>query len=201
MPNTPNINIQNGEVTGTLENGKPFYWYNPTSSAVTIGNCGTWCEDSSYNLPAGPNSYTAAQILATPNPNSYAWVEGPDEWTAAGEPHITGENPGAGPNIPNISIENGQATGALGDGITFWWYNPTAVSVTISSCGVWTGADSYPCNPGYTQASIRAKPNGSGWAWTESPNEWNTPGMPHVGNPPVATVGGLGEHELKKDVA
>lgn len=200
MPNTPNINIQNGSVTGTLETGEPFYWYNPTGTAVAIGNCGTWCEDSSYKLPAGPG-YTPAQILATPNGNAYAWVEGPSEWTGNGQPHITGENPGGGPNTPFINIEDGEATGALADGVTFWWYNPATVLVTISSCGVWTGADSYPCSPGYTQASILTKPNENGWAWTENPNEWNTPGMPHVTNPPIVAVGGLNERGLKKDVA
>jgi len=29
---TPNVNIVNGQVTGTLQKGGTFYWYNPTAN-------------------------------------------------------------------------------------------------------------------------------------------------------------------------
>ena len=89
---------------------------------------------------------------------------------------------------PNINIQNGQVTGTLQNGQPFYWYNPTSNSVTIKNCGTWCAADSYTIAAGsYAQAAIQNTPNTSGWAWTENPNQWNTPGMPHIGNPPWPT--------------
>jgi len=88
---------------------------------------------------------------------------------------------------PNINIQNGQVTGTLQAGQPFYWYNPTAVTVTLKNCGTWANADTYTLAPGYTPAGSHSNPNMNPWAWTESPNQWNTPGMPHIGNPPFPT--------------
>ncbi len=105
MPNTPNINIQNGEVTGTLGNGQPFYWYNP-SQRLSHDH---WKlrylvrKFPIHNLPADRITTQQPKLLATPNPNSYAWVEGPNEWTAdGGGPHIASETGVYNPPIVSI---------------------------------------------------------------------------------------------------
>ncbi|HTS34742.1 MAG TPA: hypothetical protein VMH04_03660 [Candidatus Solibacter sp.] len=185
MPqNTPNINIQNGQVTGTLQDGQPFYWYNPTSVAVTIGACGTWCTSDSYSLPAGP-SYTQAQLQNNPNPNGWAWYESPNDWAGGGGgPHITNSNGNAGPPTPNINVQTGQVTGTLLNGTEFYWYNPTSQNISISGCGAWCVSDVYNPPAGkYQRANLQAFPNTSAFAWTETPNQWNVPGMPHIQTP------------------
>lgn len=184
--NEPNINIQNGEVNGTLEVGQPFYWYNPTNAAVSIGSCAPWCAADTYDLPAGPG-YTEAQMLEEPNTYGLAWWDSDTTWDGPGKPHVTGSTPGTGPNTPNINIETGVVTGALEDGQTFYWYNPTQESVDLLGCGTWVAKDEFKLAPGYNQTSMLLNPNEDAFSWTESPNEWNTPGMPHVQNPPTPT--------------
>lgn len=102
------------------------------------------------------------------------------------------------PNTPNINLQNGQVTGTLQNGQTFYWYNPTQTTVTVNNCGTWAAQSSYTCAPGYTSAVLLSNPNTNGYAFTESPNEWNTPGMPHVGNPPFPSPL---EREKDKEVA
>lgn len=197
MP-TPNINIVNGQVTGTLALNQPFYWYNPNTNdvAITINDCGTWCVQSSYTIPAG-QQYAQAQIQASPNDNPYAWTENPDAWIAGGGgPHLGPVGPGVG--MPQVNIQNGAVAGSLQNGQAFNWYNPLPNAVAISNCGPWCGASSYTASPGLSPASMATRPNSSAWAFTESPNRWNTPGMPHVGNPPVPTPLPVGLPEDKE---
>jgi hypothetical protein len=87
---TPNINIQNGSVTGTLVHGQNFYWYNPgdTSLAISITGCSGWCTSPSYIIPAGEN-YAQAQLLSTPV-SPYTFSESPNQWNAPGMPHTQG---------------------------------------------------------------------------------------------------------------
>jgi hypothetical protein len=184
MPNTPYVNIQNGSQTppDSLEVGQPFYWYNPTTTPVTIGSTATWCESDTYDLPAGPG-YTEAQILEDPNPNGWAWWEESGVWTAPGLPHVTTQNGDSGPNTPNINIQNGVVNGTLVNGQPFYWYNPTSETVPIEGCGAWCIADEYDLVPGYTQSTVVIMPNTNAYAWTEIPNAWDTPGMPHTQGP------------------
>ena len=183
--NEPNVNIQNGTVTptGGLADGQPFYWYNPTSSSVTLENCGTWCEDDTYD--ATEYAYTPANILQTPNTNGMAWTESPDVWTGGGTgPYVTTSSAPSGPNTPNVNIQTGEVNGSLVNGQAFYWYNPTAQAVTLFNCGTWCQDDSYQVPAaGYAEAALRTMPNDNAFAWTEDPNEWNTPGMPHTQGP------------------
>jgi hypothetical protein len=103
------------------------------------------------------------------------------------------------PDTPNINIQNGDVTGTLATGQPFYWYNPTTVTVTVKNCGTWCDRDSYMCAPGYTLAGMLAMPNTNPWAWTENPNQWNTPGMPHITNPPALACPEEGDQE--RDVA
>lgn len=199
MPNTPNVNIQNGEVDGTLELGKPFYWYNPTSAAVTIGSCATWCESDTYDLAVGP-SYTEAKIQEEPNTYGLGWVDSA-AWEGQGQPHVTGSTPGSGANTPNINIQTGMVTGSLQNGQTFYWYNPTQGYVELDGCGIWCAQDDFGLDPGYTQTSMQIMPNENAFGWTESPNEWNAPGMPHISNPPTPTALEGDKRERDKEVA
>lgn len=87
---TPNIDIQDGQVTGTLQRGQIFYWYNPNVNdvAITVGDCGSWCANSSYTIYAG-EQYAQAQILANPA-SPYGWTETPNRWNTPGMPHTQG---------------------------------------------------------------------------------------------------------------
>jgi hypothetical protein len=199
MPNTPNINITNGQVTGTLALGQPFYWYNPNANdvAIDIENCGTWCADNSYTIAAG-EQYALAQILQNPNTNPLAWVEIPDLWTAGGGgPHVVSES--GAPGTPSLNVETGVVTGTLQAGQPFNWYNPAGEQTVISSCGTWCAASDYYANPGNTAAAVLAVPNRSAYAFTESPNRWDAPGMPHIGTPPFPGARDL--NEKHKEVA
>lgn len=92
MP-TPNVNIENGAVTGTLTHGQQFYWYNPSNVAAIVSNCGNYCVVDAYEVP--PNGYTVATLLGTPNQAGLAFSS-----TAAnvgGMPHI--QNPIQFPGI------------------------------------------------------------------------------------------------------
>ncbi|MGC2447182.1 MAG: hypothetical protein WA477_06015 [Candidatus Sulfotelmatobacter sp.] len=184
MPNTPNINIVTGALDGTLAKGQTFYWYNPNANdvAITIQNCGTWCASSQYTIPAN-QQYAEAQILDTPNENPIAWSESPNEWTAdGGGPHIASETGVYNP--PIVNIQTGMVSGSLENGKAFNWNNPLPGAVEITNCGAWCAASSYTANTGLTAAAMATVPNDKACAWTESPNRWNAPGMPHVGTPP-----------------
>jgi len=87
MP-VPTINVVDGSVSnGPLVHGQPFAWYNPTASAVTLSNCGNFCTQDSYTVPA--NGYAQAGILQTPNQFALAFTD--PAWNAPGMPHI--QNP------------------------------------------------------------------------------------------------------------
>jgi hypothetical protein len=184
---TPYVNIQNAQVTGTLTKNGTFYWYNPNSNdeAITIGNCGAWCVDSTYTIPAGSQQYVSAQILASPNENGEAWVEDPSgTWTGGGTgPHIVSQS--GAPGTPIVNIQTGVVTGTLQNGQPFNWNNPNPGTVSISNCGAWCAAPSYSVTgSGLTAAAMATNPNTNGCSWTESPNRYTAPGMPHLGNPP-----------------
>lgn len=87
MANTPNINIQNGQITGALQVGQVFFWYNPTGDNVTLRNCGTWCDADSYTI--APYGYTQASVLLVPNTYACAFTTFPNEWNAPGMPHVS----------------------------------------------------------------------------------------------------------------
>lgn len=90
MP-VPQVNIQTGQITGgSLNNGEPFQWVNPTSSPVTLTACGNWCAADTYTVPAasgGVSGTANAQVSSSPNTNPYAFLD--PAWNAPGMPHIT----------------------------------------------------------------------------------------------------------------
>jgi hypothetical protein len=93
MPNTPYVNLQTGSVSGTwppTAQNPTFYWYNPTSNATTVENCGTYCTSNSYPCPA--NSYTAATWKTVPNTLPLAFTENPNVYNVGNMPHI--QSPG-----------------------------------------------------------------------------------------------------------
>jgi hypothetical protein len=91
-------------------------------------------------------------------------------------------------SIVDGSILNNQT---LELGGTFFWANPTSVAVTVNGCGGFCTQDTYtvPAKPnaqlpyGIVEATMLASP--TNWNFSESPNQWNAPGMPHIGNPPT----------------
>lgn len=199
---TPNINIVNGQVTGTLTKGQPFYWYNPTANdvAITIGNCGTWCEQSEYTIPAGSQQYVQAQIKSSPNENALSWVDDPSsDWTGGGTgPHITMQ--GSAPGTPVLNIRTGVCSGQLQNGGSIQLNNPGPGNITMTSCGAWCAASRYTIMsssaPTVTLATVL---NAEISVWTESPNRWNVGGMPHVGTLPWPTPRPIEHHD--KEVA
>ncbi|HTS34741.1 MAG TPA: hypothetical protein VMH04_03655 [Candidatus Solibacter sp.] len=95
------------------------------------------------------------------------------------------QNPAA-VSIVNGSILNG---GTLQKGCPFYWANPTYEAVTLSGCDGFCTASSYqlsgrPAGLNYsiTEATLLANP--TNWNFSESPNKWNAPGMPHIQTPP-----------------
>jgi hypothetical protein len=90
MP-TPQVNIQNGSVTNPpVTYPGDFQWLNPTGTNVLLTNCGGFCTQDSYRVPA--NSTVNAQTIANPTNNNF--TETPNEWNAPGMPHI--KNPTRG---------------------------------------------------------------------------------------------------------
>lgn len=85
MP-TPNINVTNGAVQGTLVHGQPFWWWNPTSATVVVSNCGNFCLVNAYEVPA--NGYTAATVSINPNQATLAFTT---TASVPGQPHV--QNP------------------------------------------------------------------------------------------------------------
>jgi hypothetical protein len=93
----------------------------------------------------------------------------------------------------HISLQNGSningGTFALGQ--NFYWANPANVAVTVEGCGGFCVDDTYtvPAAPaagqyGLKQATLLTQ--ATNWSFgPEVPNQWNAPGMPHVGNPPM----------------
>lgn len=100
MP-TPSFNLQNGSVLGTWPSkGGTFYWYNPTSSPVVLTNCGNFCTQDSYTVPASnspSNGYLQVTLLNMPNANPYAFTD--PAWNAPGMPHLQA------PTMPD-AVEN-----------------------------------------------------------------------------------------------
>ena len=96
------------------------------------------------------------------------------------------------PVVPEVSIQNGSVIngGTLVLGQPFYWANPVAREVTVSGCSGFCTQDSFDV-PRYTptqgnglkEATLLASP--TNWNFSETPNEWNAPGMPHIGNPPM----------------
>jgi hypothetical protein len=93
-----------------------------------------------------------------------------------------------------ISIVTGQNVnpngGTLQPGQYFYWANPASVAVTLTGCGGFCVDSTYtvPAPPtgqqfGLKQAQLLASP-GADWSFTETPPEWNVPGVPRIINPP-----------------
>ena len=88
-------------------------------------------------------------------------------------------------SIVDGSILNGQT---LTLGGMFWWANPTSVAVTLTGCAGFCPQDSYvvPAKPaglpyGIVEAALLAAP--TNYNFSENPNQWNAPGMPHLQGP------------------
>jgi len=82
----PQFNLQNGQVlNGPIVHGQPFNWYNPTGNPVMLTNCGTFCTQDSYTVPA--YGTTQATMLAMPNPNPFAFTD--PAWNTPGQPHLS----------------------------------------------------------------------------------------------------------------
>ncbi len=83
------------------------------------------------------------------------------------------------------------AGGSMQDGGDFYWANPsTSSAVTVSGCGGFCVDSSYtvPEPPqgetyGLKKATLLSAPTGA-WTFSESPNQWNAPGVPRIINPP-----------------
>jgi hypothetical protein len=89
---------------------------------------------------------------------------------------------------PQVDIQNGSVTnGPVAYPGGFQWSNPTGNNVLLSGCSGFCTQDTYhvPAN-GTCDAQTIASPTNNNF--TETPNEWNVPGMPHIKNPtrPVA---------------
>jgi hypothetical protein len=95
-----------------------------------------------------------------------------------------------------IDIQNGSSVnpqgGSLQLGQDFYWANPVAnVTVTLTGCGGFCVDSSYtvPAPPqgqtyGLKKATLLSSPAPGAWSFTESPLEWNAPGVPRITNPP-----------------
>lgn len=108
----------------------------------------------------------------------------------------------------HISLANGSNinNGDFALGQNFYWANPAVgQAVTVYGCGGFCVEDTYvvPGAPsvgfyGLKQATLLTQPTSWGFG-PEQPNQWNAPGMPHVGNPPWPSP--VNEEEKEKDVA
>ena len=92
----PQFNIQNGQImNGPIVHGQPFNWYNPTGNPVTLTNCGNFCTQDSYTVPA--NGTAQATMLFMPNANAYAFTD--PAWNTPGQPHLSN------PSLPDADDE------------------------------------------------------------------------------------------------
>jgi hypothetical protein len=93
-----------------------------------------------------------------------------------------------------ISLVNGSnvnpAGGTMQEGQDFYWANSASSAVTVSNCGGFCVDSSYnvPVPPqgqtyGLKKATLLTSP--TNWTFTENPNQWNTPGVPRITNPPM----------------
>lgn len=88
MPTT--VSIVTGAASAHLNPGDHFMWVNPTNTSVLVANCGGFCTQQGYEVPA--NSQIAAQIIQ--NPSSWTFTENPSVYNnggAPGMPHV--QNP------------------------------------------------------------------------------------------------------------
>ena len=109
--------------------------------------------------------------------------------------------------VPQVNIRNGSIVNppaALQFGQPFQWANPVVgVNVGITNCGGFCAQSSYPV-PGapsagsYGLADAVLLQNPTNYSFSENPNQWNAPGMPHITNPPWPTPK---NNEEKKEVA
>jgi hypothetical protein len=95
----PTINVVNGHASAPLTPNENFTWLNPTSNQVTLTNCGGFCTQATYTVPA--KSATApgeasGQINA--NPNNWSFTENPSSTWNPG-----GVNPGL-PRVQNPTM-------------------------------------------------------------------------------------------------
>ena len=99
------------------------------------------------------------------------------------------------PVVPQVNIRNGSIINppaALEYGQPFQWANPVVgVNVGLSGCSGFCTQDTYgvPAAPtvgawGLKDAVLLG--SATSWDFSESPNQWNAPGRPHITNPPAA---------------
>jgi hypothetical protein len=89
MPTT--ISLVNGVASAHLNPGDHFVWVNPTTTNVLVQNCGDFCVQQGYDVPAGTE--VAGQINSNP-PANWTFSEYPSVWNnggAPGMPHV--QNP------------------------------------------------------------------------------------------------------------
>jgi hypothetical protein len=88
MPVLVQVNVQNGSTippNSTLNPGENFQWYNPSSSDVTLKDCGNWSAPDSCTVPKNGGTVNA-QVLTPPNTLGCAFYS--SGWNAPGMPHI-----------------------------------------------------------------------------------------------------------------
>jgi hypothetical protein len=81
MPTT--ISLVNGVASAHLSGGDRFMWVNPTPTNVLVQNCGDFCVQQGYDVPA--NSEVEGQIIASP-PANWTFTENPSIWNNNGQP-------------------------------------------------------------------------------------------------------------------
>jgi hypothetical protein len=97
--------------------------------------------------------------------------------------------------LPQVSIQNGTVHNGLElkKGGKFQWMNPTNQPVDITDCEGFCVLSSYPV-PAWTQAGgnglkeAQLLANPTSLSFTETPNEWNAPGKPHIQTPTMPTA-------------
>jgi hypothetical protein len=84
MPTT--VSLVTGVASAQLNPGDHFVWVNPTNTNVLVANCGGFCTQQSYDVPA--NGEVAAQIIQ--NPVAWTFTETPNVYNnvGLGMPHV-----------------------------------------------------------------------------------------------------------------
>lgn len=95
MPTT--VNVTNGRPSVALHPNDDFVWVNPTGNQVELTNCGGFCTQSSYSVPAAGATPGEAAAKINSAPTGWSFTESPtDTWNPGGPtpgtPRI--QNPG-----------------------------------------------------------------------------------------------------------
>ncbi len=98
--------------------------------------------------------------------------------------------------VPKVNIQDGSVINppaALAFGQPFQWANPiVGTRVAISGCSGFCTASEYgvpgaPASGEYGLCDATLLQSPTAYTFSESPNQWNAPGMPRISNPPLAT--------------